>query len=101
MRNAECGSRNGSEKWWASKNQRGVALIIVLLVTALLIALIFEFAYGTRISLRAAVNYRDSQRAYFLARSGVFLFGKFKDLPELAGILPRQGEWAENPLVPG
>ena len=43
-------------------NERGVALIIVLLVTALLIALIFEFAYGTRISLRAAVNFRDSQR---------------------------------------
>ncbi len=52
-------------------NDRGVALIIVLLVTALLIALIFEFAYGTRISLRSAMNFRDSQRAYFLARSGV------------------------------
>jgi type II secretory pathway component PulK len=85
----------------AAKNNRGVALIIVLLVTALLIALIFEFAYGTRISLRAAVNYRDSQRAYYLARSGVFLFGKFKDRPELEGILPRQGEWGENPLFPG
>jgi type II secretory pathway component PulK len=85
----------------ATKNQRGVALIIVLLVTALLIALIFEFAYGTRISLRAAVNYRDSQRAYYVARSGVFLFGKFKDRPELEGFIPQQGEWGENPLVPG
>ncbi len=56
-------------------NDRGVALIIVLLVTALLIALIFEFAYGTRISLRAAVNFRDSQRAYYLARSGVNFAG--------------------------
>jgi type II secretory pathway component PulK len=57
------------------KNDHGVALIIVLLVTALLIALIFEFAYGTRISLRAAVNFRDSERAYYLARSGVNLAG--------------------------
>ncbi len=57
------------------RNERGVALIIVLLVTALLIALIFEFAYGTRISLRAAVNFRDSERAYYLARSGVNLVG--------------------------
>jgi general secretion pathway protein K len=56
-------------------NDRGVALIIVLLVTALLIALIFEFAYGTRINLRAAVNFRDSERAYYLARSGVNLVG--------------------------
>ena len=58
-----------------TRNERGVALIIVLLVTALLIALIFEFAYGTRISLRAAVNFRDSQRAYYLARSGVTFAG--------------------------
>jgi type II secretory pathway component PulK len=55
------------------RNERGVALIIVLLVTALLIALIFEFAYGTRISLRATINFRDSERAYYLARSGVNL----------------------------
>jgi len=58
-------------------NERGVALIIVLLVTALLIALIFEFAYGTRISLRAAINFRDSQRAYYLARSGVNFAGRY------------------------
>jgi type II secretory pathway component PulK len=57
------------------ENNRGVALIIVLLVTALLIALIFEFAYGTRISLRSAVNFRDSERAYYLARSGVKFAG--------------------------
>ncbi len=57
------------------RNDRGVALLIVLLVTALLIALVFEFAYGTRVSLRAAVNFRDSQRAYFLARSGVNFAG--------------------------
>jgi general secretion pathway protein K len=57
------------------KNNRGVALLIVLLVTALLTALIFEFAYGTRVSLRSAVNYRDRERAYFLARSGVNFAG--------------------------
>jgi general secretion pathway protein K len=57
------------------KNNRGVALLIVLLVTALLTALIFEFAYGTRVSLRSAVNFRDRERAYFLARSGVNFAG--------------------------
>jgi type II secretory pathway component PulK len=59
------------------RNERGVALIIVLLVTALLIALIFEFAYGTRISLRAAFNFRDSQRADYLARSGINFVGRY------------------------
>lgn len=61
----------------SSSDERGVALIIVLLVTALLIALVFEFAYATRISLRAAVNYRDSERAYYLARSGVNVAGRY------------------------
>jgi type II secretory pathway component PulK len=76
-------------------NNRGVALLIVLLVTALLIALIFEFAYATRVSLRAAVNFRDSQRAYFLARSAVNVFAKYKDLQDN---IP-QGEWGVVPIV--
>ncbi len=56
------------------RNERGIALLIVLLVTALLIALIFEFSYATRISLNNAINFRDSQRAYFLAQAGVNAF---------------------------
>jgi type II secretory pathway component PulK len=72
-------------------NDRGVALIIVLLVTALLIALIFEFAYGTRVSLRAAVNFRNSQRAYYLARSGVNFAGRFLSGSLQQGIDPMTG----------
>jgi type II secretory pathway component PulK len=77
------------------KNNQGVALIIVLLITTLLIALIFEFAYGTRVSLRAATNYRDSQRAYFLARSGV---NYFKANTQVKEYLPH-GEWGIVPIV--
>jgi type II secretory pathway component PulK len=77
------------------KNDNGVALIIVLLITALLIALVFEFAYSTRVSLRAAVNFRDSQRAYFLARSGINYCMKYKGLTD---IVP-QGTWAVVPIV--
>ncbi len=66
------------KKQWTTQSNRGIALLVVLLVTALLIALIFEFAYGTRVSLRGAVNFRNSQRAYFLARSGVAIFTRFK-----------------------
>jgi hypothetical protein len=60
-----------------------------------MIALIFEFAYGTRVSLRAAVNFRNSQRAYFLARSGFGVFAKF---PELRSFIP-QGELGTVPYV--
>jgi len=70
-------------------------LLIALLVTALLIALIFEFSYATRISLNSAVNFRDSQRAYFLARSGVYAFVRYDRLRDL---IP-QGEWGVIPII--
>jgi type II secretory pathway component PulK len=85
-------------------NERGIALMIVLLVTALLIALVFEFAYGTRVSLRATVNFRDSQRAYFLARAGVNFAGallcdnlKKNKLQENL----EQRDWQEVPVQAG
>ena len=75
---------------------RGIALLIVLLVTALLIALIFEFSYATRISLNSAVNFRDSQRAYFLARAGVYASIKYRDT--LIKKIP-QDEWQPVPFI--
>jgi general secretion pathway protein K len=83
------------------RNDRGVALLIAILVMTLLLALIFEFAYGTRVSLRAAVNFRDSQRADLLVRSGVNLAGRL-----LADNLKRgkrqdnleQREWQVMPI---
>jgi len=91
------------------KSNDGVALIIVLLVTALLIALIFEFAYGTRVSLRAAVNFRNSQRAYYLARSGVNFVGRFLSANLKSGPTGtasiydnlEQQEWQTVPFLPG
>ncbi len=77
------------------RNERGVALLIVLLVTTLLIALIFEFAYGTRVSLRAAMNFRDGERAALLARSGIAIFAKYQQLQDY---IP-QGQWSIIPVV--
>ena len=79
-----------------TRNDRGIALLIVLLVTALLIALVFEFAYATRISLNSAVNFRDSQRAYFLALSGSM--PSKSNGQKLREIIP-QGEWQPVPLI--
>jgi general secretion pathway protein K len=77
------------------RNDRGVALLVTLLVTTLLMALVFEFAYGTRVSLRSAVNFRDSQRAYFLLRSGIALLAKFPEIQNEA----KQGEWTVVPVI--
>ena len=85
-------------------SDRGVALIIVLLVTALLIALIFEFAYGTRVSMRSAVNFRDSERAYYLARSGVTFAGLLLSDNLKKGKLQdnlEQRDWQVVPIMTG
>jgi type II secretory pathway component PulK len=81
-----------------------VALLIALLVTTLLMAVVFEFAYGTRVSLRGAVNFRDSQRAEFLARSGVTVAGKILGdnlkNSKLQDNL-EQREWQVVPIISG
>ena len=93
----KCDTRKGKRGLPMPRGERGVALLIVLLVTSLLIALIFEFSYATRISLNSAINFRDSQRAYFLARSGIYAFIKYGD--KLRDIYIPQGEWGVVPLI--
>ena len=53
------------------KNNKGIALVITLLVLTLLIVLILEFSSGMRVEARAAANFRDDIKAYYLAKSGV------------------------------
>jgi type II secretory pathway component PulK len=92
-----CAGQETTTRSQGKRNDRGVALLIVLLVTALLIALIFEFSYATRISLNSAINFRDSQRAYFLARSGIYAFIKYGD--QLRDYYIQQSEWGVVPLI--
>ncbi|NOX26053.1 MAG: type II secretion system minor pseudopilin GspK [Deltaproteobacteria bacterium] len=51
--------------------EKGMVLLLVLVVVALLSALISEFAFSSLIDLRLAETYRDSTGAYHLARGGV------------------------------
>lgn len=95
-RDSDCIVRDKYMKTGSWANNRGIALLIVLLVTALLIALIFEFSYATRISLNSAVNFRDSQRAYFLTRSGIKALIKYKDTLNIP-----HNEWAVVPFING
>ncbi len=53
------------------RNNKGIALVITLLVLTLLIVLIIEFSQGMRVEARAAANFRDDIKAYYLAKSGV------------------------------
>ncbi len=54
-------------------NERGVALIIVVISITVLTVMATEFAYNSRVDLQLAANARDEIRAYYFARSGIGL----------------------------
>lgn len=55
----------------APRGSRGVALVLVLWVVALLSVVVMEFAFAMRTETTIAKNHSDSIRAYFVARGGV------------------------------
>jgi general secretion pathway protein K len=50
--------------------ERGIALLMVLMIVSLLTAVIVDFSYQTRLDARLAGNVRDALEASTLARSG-------------------------------
>jgi len=52
-------------------NERGMVLLLVLVVIALLSALLSDFAFSTLIDLRLTETFRDTTRAEYLARGGI------------------------------
>jgi len=57
----------------ARRSDRGAALLVVIVSTAILTAIAVDLAYSTRVSLLTAANARDELRAEYLARSGAQL----------------------------
>src|SRR6266567_5541086 len=53
------------------KDQRGFALVITLLITALLVALSAEFADEVFVDTSARQNFTDGQQASIMAESGI------------------------------
>ncbi len=53
------------------KNERGMVLLLVLLVVALLATLLIELSFSTLVDMRLAETFRDTTRANYLARGGL------------------------------
>lgn len=53
------------------RNEEGMVLLLVLVVTTLLAVLLSELAFSTLVDLRLTETFRDSTRAYHLAKGGV------------------------------
>lgn len=52
-------------------DERGMVLLLVLVVVALLTSLLVEFAFTTQVDMRLTETFRDTTRAYYLAKGGV------------------------------
>ena len=57
----------------APVQQRGIALILVLVTIAILTSIGVDFSYSSRVSLKLAENLRDETRAEYLAKSAINL----------------------------
>lgn len=66
---AELTRQRGRQR--APRDQRGVALLLVLVTIALLTIVIVEMQENAQVSLATGVNERDDMSATYLARSGV------------------------------
>jgi general secretion pathway protein K len=54
-------------------NERGVALVITLVIVTLVAVVVLDVNYLMRVDVHAAANFRDGIRSYYLAKSGVNL----------------------------
>lgn len=55
------------------KSEKGVALVLTLVILVVLTAMVTEFAYGVYMTNASLYNWRDSQRLSLVASSGVTL----------------------------
>ncbi len=52
-------------------NEKGMVLLLVLVVVALLSALLSDFAFSTLVDMRLTETFRDTTKAEYLARGGI------------------------------
>ena len=77
------------------KNEHGMVLLVVLLVVALLVTILVEFAFSTLVDLRLAETYRDTTRAYYLAKGGIQV-GRTILQEDKNGYDSLQEDWAQG-----
>jgi len=54
------------------RNQKGVALILVISSIAMLTIMMVEFTFGSQVNLRISKNFQNALKAQALARSGIY-----------------------------
>ena len=83
------------------KNQRGIALVITLLVIALLTITVIEFTYSVQVDQHMAHNALSGLQASLLARSGINLGEAFLLHDDKFDVDAFTEEWCPDPGVDG
>ena len=80
------------------RDQRGIALLVVLLAITLITAVVVQFSLDAHVDYALAQNEADEVRAYYLARSGINFYKLILDAdqklgsnPQLTAFLQSQG----------
>ena len=56
-------------------DQRGMALLLALVLIVMITAFVAEFNYSARVKILSASHARDDTKAYYLAKSGIRTYG--------------------------
>jgi general secretion pathway protein K len=78
--------------------ERGIALIVVLLVISIIVAVTVQLNYGTRSDIYEAANFSDGIRLTYVAKSG-FNYGIARLLDDKTVQDTLTDEWAEPSLI--
>ncbi|HWR58636.1 MAG TPA: type II secretion system minor pseudopilin GspK [Thermodesulfovibrionales bacterium] len=71
------------------RSEKGIALVLTLMILTIITAVVVEFAYGVYTSTSALYNWRDSQRLSFVAKSGVAVAASTISDPSRFGMSPK------------
>ena len=65
------------------RDERGIVLVLTLMILALITAMVVEFAYGVYTTTSALANWKELQRLAFVSKSGISLAVKtISDIPQ-------------------
>lgn len=84
-------------------SERGMVLVLTLMILAIITAMVVEFSYGVYTTTSSLYNWRDSQKLSFVAKSGVSLAVKImSDIPiEERYKLPGKIEYPIENIIDG
>jgi len=83
------------------KNQRGIAMMVVLWVLVLLMALATEFAFSMKTEVNTTRNFKEDIEGYYLAKAGIALaMAEVLKPARFHSIHPEHGWISGNPVSP-